>query len=544
MKKKFLTLQTKIMFAILFLVLSFVIILSFFYNSARVRERIISDKIIYTTTKAVESTVTDHFDQQKNLVKDYSCWDDMYNHVKSKNVDWLKTNTDSFLKTYKENYFAVCDTAGNYIYSQPQGKKLIHPDVIKKLRGNYGNFFILEDSIPVHVSWSVITVTADTARKQSGVGYLFVAKNWDKSFMLNLSNKTGLSIFLNGTSKNNSSSIYINHNLSDINGKTIADIHFQEENFIYHANKQEKLIFVISIIGMIITLLVFWLIIRRQVAKPISVILKALKSNNINILDSIRSENIDDEWDLLANLVEDNIQKTNQLKELIATKDNFFDLIAHDLRSPFNAINGFADMLVEEGDTLNIQEREKYLKYILQASRNANKLLDQLLEWARLQTGRWKPNFQPFKINKLLESIVSLHESIALQKKVHLILNLKDPVLEVNADENMIGTVIRNIISNAIKFTEPGGFVKIDSEKKEKEVIIVITDNGKGMSVETVFSLFKVGDVIVSPDTTGKKGTGLGLILSKDLIQKNGGKIWVESEIGKGSQFYFTIPLA
>jgi signal transduction histidine kinase len=544
MKNKFLTLRTKLMLVTLFVGLSFIIILSFFYYSSGWKERLMEQKIIATNTRVVETTLRDQIDQQKNILKDYSAWDDMYTNIKSRNVDWIKANTESFLQTYKENYFAVYDTKNNYLYSCPQDKKLLNPDIIKKLKGNYGNFFIMEDSIIVHVSWSIVTTTADTGRISQGVGYLFIAKNWDSQFISNLSNKTGLSVFLNEFSEKNSKSIDINHNLTDIDGKVISDIHFQEENPIYRSNIQEKLIFVISVVGILTVLLIFWLNIRRHISRPISLILRALETGDISVLKKIRSDAIDDEWDIIAKLVEDNVKNTRDLKEQVATKNKFFDLIAHDLRSPFNVIMGFAEILLEEVETLTLEELKKYLKLIFQSANNANELLNQLLEWARLQTGRWNANPQSFNINKLIENIVSLNESGAIQKKIHLISNFKDSFVVVNADENMIGTVVRNIISNAIKFTEPNGFVKIDAKKNDNDVTITISDNGKGMSVDTLNSLFKMGEVMIVQDTTGKKGTGLGLILCKELLEKNGGKLWVESELGKGSKFYFTIPLA
>lgn len=234
---------------------------------------------------------------------------------------------------------------------------------------------------------------------------------------------------------------------------------------------------------------------------------------------------------------------SEEFKSLSVTQQNFFDLMSHDLKTPFNGIEGFTNLLLDTSEHYIDEEQREFLQHILQSTNSANKLLGRLSKWARLQTGRWKANACVFDINRLVHGVASFHSANAHQKRVHLILDLKETVL-VFADQLMIETALRNIVSNAIKFTQPDGFVKIAITKQEKDLVVLIEDNGKGMFPKLAGDLFNIGERVVSPDISGKMGTGLGLILCKEFIEKNGGNIWVTSELGKGSKIYFTLPLA
>lgn len=324
-------------------------------------------------------------------------------------------------------------------------------------------------------------------------------------------------------------------------------LHFKKPFFIDYISIE--LVFMIASFGFLLALFVLWFQIRRHVTRPISILISALKTGDIASLDKINSETIDDEWDRLVDIIRNNFkhvdmlkEQADVLKEQIAIKNKFFDIIAHDLRAPFNAILGFSSVLLEEND-YSEEDKKQFLGYISQSATNTTKLLDNLLAWARLQTGRLLPNLKSFDINQIIKLVYSLHQTIALQHKVHLILDAKKTFI-VKADENMIETVLRNLVSNAIKFTQANGFVTISTKQVDNELIVSVVDNGKGIKSEDTAYLFDTDKNFVSEDVSGDKGTGLGLILSKEMIEKNGGRIWVESELGKGSQFYFTIPMA
>ncbi|KAF0129514.1 MAG: Sensor protein [Bacteroidetes bacterium] len=235
------------------------------------------------------------------------------------------------------------------------------------------------------------------------------------------------------------------------------------------------------------------------------------------------------------------LESETELRELNATKDKFFSIIAHDLRSPFNSILGLSEILVDQINEKDYQDLDKIGRYIFESSKKAMDLLINLLEWSRSKTGRieFSPEYIPI-IPLIKESVDSLTES-AHQKQIEIQLELNHNKL-VFVDKAMISSILRNLISNAIKFTPNQGKVTIKMESKDRSTQICVCDNGIGMDKKTIDKLFKIDEASSRTGTNNEKGTGLGLILCKEFIEKHRGKIWVESETGIGSRFFFSIP--
>ncbi|MEA3443277.1 MAG: PAS domain S-box protein [Bacteroidota bacterium] len=225
-----------------------------------------------------------------------------------------------------------------------------------------------------------------------------------------------------------------------------------------------------------------------------------------------------------------------------ATKDKFFSIIAHDLKNPFNAIMGFAHLLNEEYNNFSDDDKKRFIKNIWEASENTYKLVENLLQWSRAQTG--KMPFQAIKID--LSTIVNENISIlspnAERKGVKLFSEISFNS-NVRGDVNMLTTVVRNLLSNAIKFTNSGDKVVISCKRNKDYTEICVMDNGIGISEENQKKLFQFGEQYKTEGTANERGTGLGLILCKEFIDRHKGKLWVESEPGKGSKFCFTVPI-
>ncbi len=239
----------------------------------------------------------------------------------------------------------------------------------------------------------------------------------------------------------------------------------------------------------------------------------------------------------------DIINKQNkELKRINATKDKFFSIIAHDLKNPFNALMGFSSLLLKNHLTYDAKMREKFIESINSCAEISYKLLENLLTWSRSQSGSIKYN--PIKLDmktQLYETIYVLAAQ-ASKKNISILNEIKEKEL-IYADEKMFGTIIRNLISNAIKFTNKNGKIEISAEKQDGNWIkIAVKDNGKGISQDVVKNLFKIDKNISTLGTDNETGTGLGLILCKEFVEKHNGKIWVESELGNGASFFFTIP--
>ena len=230
------------------------------------------------------------------------------------------------------------------------------------------------------------------------------------------------------------------------------------------------------------------------------------------------------------------------LKELNATKDKLFSIIAHDLRSPFTGILGFSELLKENLKESTISQSEKYATLINSSAKNTLVLLDNLLNWAKSQTGQINFNPQKIVLSSSIQEIIEMTNSQAKVKNIS-IHKVESDEIEVSADENMLKIILRNLISNAIKFTKSGGNINIVLISNENHVEISISDNGIGINEEKLKTLFNIISNTTSLGTANEKGSGLGLVLCKEFVEKQGGIIWVESLEGKGSDFKFTLPL-
>ena len=236
------------------------------------------------------------------------------------------------------------------------------------------------------------------------------------------------------------------------------------------------------------------------------------------------------------------IKKQNeQLAELNATKDKFFGIIAHDLKNPFSGILGISDLLVNSDEKFSPEKTNEYIKLINEAAQSAYKLLENLLEWSQAQTG--KIDFKPedLSLESLLNNVLGLTKNTADAKNISINYKMQGEFV-LFADQNMLNTILRNLITNAIKFTHKNGKITITAHKQNNEIEFVVKDTGVGMDKKTKNSLFKINEKVSGLGTDEETGTGLGLILCKEFVEKHDGKIWVESEIGIGSSFSFTIP--
>lgn len=235
-------------------------------------------------------------------------------------------------------------------------------------------------------------------------------------------------------------------------------------------------------------------------------------------------------------------KQSDELRELNSTKDKFFSIIAHDLRSPFGAILGLSDMLVTDFDEFDLDSIHESVIQIDKASKQAFSLLENLLEWARSQTGKMEFTPIEFDLVSVIQETIGVAQTFAKKKGVRLEAIIPEKQLIV-ADKNMIHTVLRNLISNALKFTPQKGNVIVSLRVTKHHIVFSVADSGVGISQENVDKLFKIGGSFTNPGTNNEKGTGLGLVLCKEFIEKHQGEIWVESKLNAGSTFLVKIPI-
>jgi len=339
--------------------------------------------------------------------------------------------------------------------------------------------------------------------------------------------------------------IYKTLNDSLLNEKSIKQITTLENNFKYDkeknviAKEQEKKDLIQAkekkyqkhirnsfIVGFTLLLLLVLIILRSIAQKK--------KANSILLQQKTEIENQAYQLDY-AN---------KELKDLIATKNKFFTIISHDLRNPFNTLLGFSDILLENNKEFDESKREKYLKIINETTNKTYQLLGNLLTWSKSQTGVIQIHLEKFYIHDITNSVIDSAKETAEIKNITITNSIIDSI-EINSDKNMLETILRNLLSNAIKYTPKNGEVHVNAIKLNDEPIIEFTikDTGVGMSNNLLKDIFDITKNTSTKGTENEKGTGLGLVLCKEFIEKLGGTITATSELGKGSLFKFTIPI-
>lgn len=286
----------------------------------------------------------------------------------------------------------------------------------------------------------------------------------------------------------------------------------------------------------------------QQVLVSVSLLLLAIFLGAILIIGIVRKKNklLSEKNNELFEINKKLKVSEENLKELNATKDKLFSIIAHDLKNPFNALIGFSDILERNFNHLTDNEKKEYISIIAESAQNLYKLLDNLLQWTRTQTGSINYIAERFKIEPLIKQEITNHGANADKKKIRISVNVNSSI-NVYADKNSIATVIRNLLSNAIKFTDIGGTIDITAMKSKEDpkmAEIIVKDSGIGIEQDNIERIFLIDGSFSTKGTANETGTGLGLLLCHEFVTKNNGKIWVNSVKGSGSEFHFTIPLA
>lgn len=256
----------------------------------------------------------------------------------------------------------------------------------------------------------------------------------------------------------------------------------------------------------------------------------------------IRDISIRKQAEIELMVAHDELQRTNvQLQELNASKDKFFSIISHDLRSQFATLLGFTEIIEERVELYTPQRLKELIKKLKNSAEQLYELFENLLTWSRMQRGAMQRAPKAVHPFALAEANIKMMQPKAELKGIEL-RNMVEKELEAYADASMVNTVIRNLLSNALKFTDSGGSITISATVQEQEAEMAIADTGHGIEQEARELLFRLDKTYTTTGTAGEHGTGLGLILCQELVENNGGRIWVESELGKGTTFFFTMP--
>ncbi|MBY0511117.1 MAG: PAS domain-containing sensor histidine kinase, partial [Rhodospirillaceae bacterium] len=240
-------------------------------------------------------------------------------------------------------------------------------------------------------------------------------------------------------------------------------------------------------------------------------------------------------------------RKTRELQKLNAQKDKLFSIIAHDLRSPFTSVIGFADLLVTKARALSHGQTISYAQIVREAASGVQNLLDNLLAWASFQMRDGALKIEPLDMAGAVAASIEPLTYMAETKGVSIVNNVTG--LTVMGDEALVRIVIRNLISNSIKFSRNGGLVQVNGARVETDgnppmVRVTVRDDGTGISPAAMATLFELDRTVSAPGTRGEQGTGLGLYLCRDIVERHGGTVTVDSAPGQGTSFHFTLPVS
>jgi two-component system, sensor histidine kinase and response regulator len=242
------------------------------------------------------------------------------------------------------------------------------------------------------------------------------------------------------------------------------------------------------------------------------------------------------------NLAQKELKKSEHLlRDLISTKDKFFNIVAHDLKNPFTSLLGSSELLFQNIDQMDKQEIKKLSIILNDSAKSGYAILQNLLDWSRSQAGLIKFTIEKINLKTLINENIANLDLFTSNKDITMISELNKDLF-IRTDKNMVNTVLRNLLSNAVKFTRRSGKVSVSVKKLAGELIIIVSDNGVGITQENIPKLFRIDTKHSLPGTENEQGTGLGLKLSKEFSDKLNGRIWVESEVNKGSKFMFSIP--
>lgn len=300
-------------------------------------------------------------------------------------------------------------------------------------------------------------------------------------------------------------------------------------------NQEQLLNSIVAVVVLCVVLVIIFILWQRNRRQKIEL----FEKNSIITDANIELENLLE----VVSEKQQQIEKANiELNKANVTKDKFFSILSHDLKSPFTGILGLSELLSSEAENMKTKEITSIGSSIHNSAKHTFELLNQLLDWSRSQLG--VISFEPshLNINSLIDRIIKSSQSSASVKNLSIETNYCSNS-QIEADDNMLSTVIRNLLNNSIKFTPTGGKIVIETKIEDQFIQISIKDNGVGINSDVLENLFKLGSVTSTLGTNNEKGTGLGLILCKEFVEKHGGKIWAESEVSRGSNFHILLPI-
>jgi len=520
---------------------------------------LISEKQVYDSAQnqfynEVESLLDLNSESMRIAVNDYTTSDDLVEFTKSRSTKWYNEHIIGSINSLKVDYICVYDTAFNII-SETSSLKILSRRFIpraavaemQKLR--YSNFFLFTTEGLVEVSAASIHPTFDRFHnKTQPSGYVFLVRFWDQSFKTKLSRITSSRVDFQHVSDQkyttDRSILTVSKNLTAADNKTVSHIVFSRD---FNLNfKTSKFLLLITVISFMLGMVVYIVYARLWIYQPLNLITRILESENNDSIKKLQQS--PGEFSYIGVLFEDyfNQRKTLELakhkaEESDKLKSAFLSNIAHEIRTPMHGILGFADML--KTASLSTEQMQEYITIIEKSSARMLNTITDLIEISRIESGQIEIDLSLVNVDGQIDSIYAILKPEADKKGVHLIINNNSETegSHIRTDREKLDTILTQLLKNAIKYTKKGS-IEIGYELKDKQIEYFVKDTGIGIEPDKQQAIF--GRFTQADNSLSKiyEGAGLGLSITKAYVEMLNGNIWVESEPGKGSTFYFTLP--
>lgn len=534
----------------------FFILFTALYSYTFLQEKQVYNASRLQFSNEIESLLDLNSEAMRLAANDFTRSDELVDFTQTRSTKWYNEHIIGAINSFKVDYICVYDTAFNII-SETSSLKILsrrfipRNAVVELEKKRYSNFFLITTEGLVEVSAASIHPTFDRLHnKTKPSGYMFLVRLWDQSFKTKLSRITSSKVeFRQPTdpkSEMSHSIVSISKNLTDFSNKTVAHIEFSRP---FNLNfKSSKSLLLITVIAFVLGMIVYIVFARLWIYRPLDQITRILESENPNTIKKLQLS--PGEFRYIGLLFEDyfkqrqNLEQAKQkAEESDKLKSAFLSNIAHEIRTPMHGILGFADLL--KTASLSGEQMQEYITIIEKSSARMLNTITDLIDISKIESGQIEITLSPVDLSHKMDMIYAIFKTEADKKGIQLLVNAEAQMagVTIQTDREKLDAIFSQILKNALKYTRKGS-VEFGYTRKGRDIEFFVKDTGIGIEPDKLLSVFERFTQADNSLSKTYEGAGLGLSITKAYVEMLGGTIWVESEPGKGSVFYFTLPQA